>query len=275
MYWIYFDWNIISKFNNETANDDLEEIFSDLLTSKKVATFFTDDHIWEAVNIPKNHENYVQIINSSLKCIDKYMPFYFEKQKNSDNYLCWKTSAFEVYRQKKEMFSNQRNNFNKTLNEVKYSKIKELSEMPDKLSPNYLNNLSVDNVINEINTIINSEEVSQLFQKEIQPPLTFTKILNHICSSMPNFRGLSYEFISQAYLLLNALGFRKDKVGNEEFLGSWMDTHHLRNSSICEMFITNDNKLRLKAKVIFSYLEIDTKVKNSLQASQLLRDKFA
>ena len=95
-------------------------------------------------------------------------------------------------------------------------------------------------MIKEIDAILNSDEIASIFDNIIQRPITFTKVLKNLTEQLPFYSGLNYQIIYQAHRLLNSLGFRKDKVGNDEFLGSWMDTHHLGNASTCQLFITDE-----------------------------------
>lgn len=276
MIWIYFDWNILSNFNNSDKSHykELRDYYKQLENNGIVSSFFTDDHLWEATNIPGEHENFEEIKISSLEIIDEFLPFYFERKKNSDDFKCFKNSAFEVFKKKESDFKKLRATFKESLYDINYTDIKKRLRLPKELSPIHLNNYTTKEVLIEINKLLNTEEVIKIFQNESELPITFAKVLDKITEQIPFFSGKKYEIITQANLLLNDLGFRKDKIGNNEFLGTWMDTHHLRNASICQLFISDDTKLRLKAKVIYDYLDIETKAVTSKNALQLL-EKYA
>lgn len=73
-----------------------------------------------------------------------------------------------------------------------------------------------------------------------------------------------FEKIHAIYTNLNITGFRPEKkVKNEKkFISAQTDISHVAYASYCNYFITNDERLFDKSKVIYEYLEISTQVIN-------------
>lgn len=72
----------------------------------------------------------------------------------------------------------------------------------------------------------------------------------------------NFERIHAIYTQLNLCGFRPEKkVKNEKkFISAQTDISHVAFASYCDFFITNDERLFDKSKVIYEYLKINTEV---------------
>ncbi|ENV60824.1 hypothetical protein [Acinetobacter soli] len=74
----------------------------------------------------------------------------------------------------------------------------------------------------------------------------------------------NFEKIHAIYTILNLSGFRPEKkVKNiKKFVSAQSDILHVAFASYCDFFITNDERLFDKSRVIYEYLKINTEVLN-------------
>lgn len=74
----------------------------------------------------------------------------------------------------------------------------------------------------------------------------------------------NFEKIHAIYTILNLSGFRPEKkVKNiKKFVSAQSDISHVAFASYCDFFITNDERLFDKSRVIYEYLKINTEVLN-------------
>lgn len=71
-----------------------------------------------------------------------------------------------------------------------------------------------------------------------------------------------HQRIMFAYDFLNLIGYKVDKSLHKEnrYLGAMKDCEHVGLASLCDWFISNDQRLNAKAKIIYEYLGVPTHV---------------
>ncbi|MDR3008651.1 MAG: hypothetical protein LBV59_11995 [Sphingobacterium sp.] len=95
-----------------------------------------------------------------------------------------------------------------------------------------------------------------------QGGITYQKYVEQICSFNPNMSLGRFEFYTNAYLLLDLIGFKQDKLSkNTDSLQNILnDSHHSFYAAYCDFFVVQDKILRLKTEALFSFLKIKTEV---------------
>ncbi|HEX6983005.1 MAG TPA: hypothetical protein VF181_09610 [Balneolaceae bacterium] len=262
---IYLDWNILSDISSGNLNK-FSELVSRKISDGQLSTFFTDEHIWEASNVPKDHPRREEFISSSLETIDEFCPQYFERIKGTSNYRWFIASSRDVFEQKGNSINIFQDALIKSLDDVNFSELRDTVNNPQGLTPRHLNNFSTDEVIAEINRVLDSEEVTELYRELVEPPINFSKLLEYSRSTDNFFQGLLHQNLRHTHFLLDSLGFRSDERSNLGFVGSWMDSEHTSHASVCDYFITNDEKLKLKSRVVFDYFCLKTEALSSDEA---------
>jgi hypothetical protein len=80
-------------------------------------------------------------------------------------------------------------------------------------------------------------------------------------NNLIDLSGISLrERISTLFNLLDFVGFWKDKKTERSNLARMYDSSHTYFSSCCDLFVSNDQRARNKAKVAYAFYKIDTKV---------------
>lgn len=110
---------------------------------------------------------------------------------------------------------------------------------------------------------------------KIEYPNTLIKIWNMLKTDNDSLRELelddflnikscrfNFEKIHAIYTYLNLCGFRPEKKvkNKKKFVSAQTDISHVAFASYCDFFITNDERLFDKSKVIYEYLKINTEV---------------
>lgn len=78
--------------------------------------------------------------------------------------------------------------------------------------------------------------------------------------SKKNETQKEFIFFTKAYILLNVLGVDKEKNKKAILVNTQNDGQHAYYAAHCEYFVSDDEGLRLKAKVLYKLLGIETKV---------------
>lgn len=90
--------------------------------------------------------------------------------------------------------------------------------------------------------------------------MTFQKLVEQSLTTEKSKRDIQLIFKS-AYNLLNILGYKSDKITRRKgFPNHNNDAGHVANASYCDVLISRDRNLILKAKAIYEWLSVDTMV---------------
>jgi len=80
-------------------------------------------------------------------------------------------------------------------------------------------------------------------------------------NNLINLTGISlHERIITLFNIMDFVGFWKDKKTERSNLARLYDSSHTYFSSCCDLFVSKDLRARNKAKVVYEYYKIDTKV---------------
>jgi hypothetical protein len=90
------------------------------------------------------------------------------------------------------------------------------------------------------------------------------KFIEMVENSLGYEKDKSYfNFYTKAYMMLNLLGYKSDKVDvirNKGFDNHLQDATHSFYGAHCDYFVAIDNKLKAKSKALFDKLNIQTKI---------------
>ncbi|HEX6983001.1 MAG TPA: hypothetical protein VF181_09590 [Balneolaceae bacterium] len=275
--YIYLDWNVIQRFKNGDFTIRLKEL-KRRFDKKNLQFFFTDAHLMEASAITltdTNRKN--KILNQDLNSLSILSNnLYLERVKNSDETKFFNAHPAEVYKQKGEYFKIFRNAFIGALENINFEKIWGDTVHPQ-LSANYLNNFDEEEIIEKINELLKTDEISQVFKQYGTKATSFddlvSKVHSHLNQENNNSLNLLSDYFSTAFTLLDGLGFKSEKRRNEKFYSSIFDIRHAFNATRTKYFITDDEKLRLKAKVLYQWFGFDTVIMDIREMSKLIAIK--
>jgi len=80
-----------------------------------------------------------------------------------------------------------------------------------------------------------------------------------------------YEFFTTAYLMLDMMGYKSDKLPKptDNMQNIQTDSEHSFYAAHCDFFVVGDEKLRIKSKVLYNKFNIQTTI---LQPNELVRE---
>jgi|GEM_PF-3991136 len=91
--------------------------------------------------------------------------------------------------------------------------------------------------------------------------MTFIEIIEYTFKAR-NEKPTNYEFFHSSYLMLDMLGYKKDKLKKPtDNMGNIQtDADHAFFAAHCDYFVVDDNNLRIKSKLLFKEFNISTTV---------------
>lgn len=227
---IYFDNNIIIS---------IEEGEIDFLTVKEkyVRDYFVYSyaHIQELLEAEKNKDD---LIKKRLKTISFITEnFYTFPDTYSINFKTEDPQkVINLYNETilvTTLFRNAAKNFN-----VDREKIIELFEIDIKR----INNYKPEELIKNIDEVLKKK--------------LFIDLKGFIDMSGNSFR----DNVSTTFNFLDVIGFWKDKKTKKSNLARTYDAAHTFFASACDIFVSNDERARNKAKVVYSLYNLSTKI---------------
>lgn len=117
-----------------------------------------------------------------------------------------------------------------------------------------LNNYSPKQVIQHLNTKLTNWGTQD----------NFLQLLDKAISFHPNKKDFGqHNNIAGVMELLDMLGYWKDKVTETSNYARLWDSNHIHFASYCDYLISDDKRLRYKAKVVYDIYSISTKIVSS------------
>jgi hypothetical protein len=115
----------------------------------------------------------------------------------------------------------------------------------------HLENCEIDLTIQQIEKFLQTEKTGLTFQDYVLSPYKNRK--------EPVSR---YEFYTNAYLMLDMLGFKSDKLPKptDNMQNIQTDAQHSFYAAHCDFFVTSDKKLAYKSQVLYKQFNISTKI---------------
>jgi hypothetical protein len=82
------------------------------------------------------------------------------------------------------------------------------------------------------------------------------------------------DFFVTAYLMLNVLGLDKEKNQKAQFKNTEVDAHHAFYAAHCDIIVSNEKQVLVKANALFKLLNIETKVLNLDEFKSLIKEEY-
>ncbi len=247
----YLDYNIFIAL--EDGDFTLDKIFSKI--DKHINEFpFSAAHIQEADNIFSDTEKQrVNLIRKRLDTIKQITNCLYIYQEHKTNKIFWlteePTTVLETIRQvpfaktSMKMFAN-----------LISSEQKEQIRLTLGIDKKELNNYSPQQVIQHLNTKLISWGTQD----------NFLQLLDKAISFHPNKNDFGqHNNIAGLMELLDMLGYWKDKVTETSNYARLWDSNHIHFGSFCDYLVSDDKRLRYKAKVVYDIYKIKTKIISS------------
>jgi hypothetical protein len=247
----YLDYNIFVSLEN--GDFSLNKIFDNV--DKNITTFpFSAAHIQEIDNILGNSEeqrNY--FINKRLDTIKRVTNCHCIYQEHKTNKVSWLIEepaiVLETIRQvpfakiSMKMFANLISN-----------EQKEQVRQTLGIDTKELNNYSPEQVIQHLNT--------KLINWGTQN--SFLQLLDKAISHFPDRKTFGqHNNIAEVMELLDMLGYWKDRATETSNYARLWDSNHVHFASYRDYLISDDKRLRYKAKVVYDIYNIETKISSS------------
>lgn len=115
-----------------------------------------------------------------------------------------------------------------------------------------------------------------IFLKSHHPDLTFKKYVEMAVGAANQNKATIYDYFTTAYLLLDLIGFKPDKLPKvtDSRRNIRTDADHAFFASICDYFVTEDKNLSVKAKVLYKEFSIFTQILTANQVAAVLTEKL-
>lgn len=136
---------------------------------------------------------------------------------------------------------------------------KTLKEQGLKLEPNH-GNWTYDEVITNIDNFLDSYDAKMTYLDYVKTVFKFR-----------DKPMTDYEFYTTAYLMLDMIGYKSDKLPktSDNMQNIQTDGEHSFYGAHCDFFVTMDKKLRIKSKVLYKEFNVPTKI---IEPNQLISE---
>jgi len=247
----YLDYNIFTAI--EDGDFSITKIFDKV--DSAISEFpFSAAHIQEADNIfadtEQERNRFISKRLDTIKGITKGLYIY---QEHPTNKIFWLTEepgeVLETIRQVPFAKTSMNAFANLISNEQKQAVRQTLG-----IDIKELNNYSPTQVIQHLNTKLTNWGTQD----------TFLQLLDKAISFHPDKKDFGqHNNIAGVMELLDMLGYWKDKpTGTSNYARLW-DANHIHFASYCDYLVSDDRRLRNKAKVIYDIYNIKTKIVSS------------
>lgn len=250
---LYLDFNIINYLKDNSL-DGVQDIID---TFDEYTIVFSPAHIEEIAVSEKRENQPKDIINQELDFLYKLAKTNALRPITRDECVIYNETPFDCYDRVIKYY-----NKNDLAEDIEKIVIEQAHDFPIS-EPKYMNNVKPEEVLMPFiyrefilkellnNGLIDKKDIEQALQ------WTFDDIKD---------RFYIYEaYVNSASNLIERIGFFREAV--QKYRSRLHDVSHIIYAGYCDIFITNDQKLFMKTKAIFSLLNIETKVEylNDLQ----------
>ena len=247
----YLDYNIFTAI--EDGEFTLYKIFDKV--DKKINEFpFSAAHIQEVDNIfgdTKEQRSY--FISKRLDTIKRITNCLYVFQEHKTNRIFWfneePSTVLETIRQ--VPFAKTSMNFFANLISREQ---KEQVRMALGIDTKELNNYSPEQVVQHLNTKLLSWGTQDNFMQLLDKAISFHPDKNDFGQ---------HNKIAGVIELLDMLGYWKDKETKTSNYARLWDSNHIHFASYCDYLVSDDKRLRYKAKVVYDIFNIKTKIISS------------
>ncbi len=247
----YLDNNIFTAI--EDGDFTLDKIFDKV--DKHINEFpFSTAHIQEADNIfGDSEEQRTNFISKRLDTIRRITNCLYVYQEHKTNKIFWlteePTTVLEIIRQvpfaktSMQMFAN-----------LISSEQKEQVRLTLGIDVKELNNYTPEQVVQHLNRKLISWGTQD----------NFLQLLDKAIFFHPDKKDFGQQNnIAGVMELLDMLGYWKDKVTETSNYARLWDSNHIHFGSYCDYLVSDDKRLRYKAKVVYDIYNIKTKIISS------------
>lgn len=247
----YLDYNIFTAI--EDGDFTLDKILDRV--DKRLNEFpFSAAHIQETDNIfGDTEEQRAKFINNRLDTIKRITNCLYVYQEHKTNKIFWLTEEPTIVLETIRQVPFAKTSMKVFANLIS-SEQKEQVRLTLGIETKELNNYSPTQVVQHLNTkLINwgtEDNFLQLFDKAI-----------YFHPDKKDFG--QHNNIAGVVELLDMLGYWKDKVTKTSNYARLWDSNHIHFASYCDYLVSDDRRLRYKARVVYDIYNIKTIVTSS------------
>ena len=306
---IYLDWNIITHLKDEQNSD----LFTFLMANKEYFIFpYSKAHIKDLLVSKDANNNYYEQDFQLLTDICEH--HLLEHEQNINNpypYKCYPKDYLEIKNAELELFSSgfSKCTFYKFLDENGLNPDYFMSILKkEKIEPFVipLINKTIENLADLFSlmfeygpTLFNDKKIPKQIQSYIQAttndsqyrkiqgsnstnifkeldaavfPQTNKTFVELIENPIAERSKSNLELFTSLYLTLNLSGFFSDKYRNLQNI--YTDSEHAYYASSCDIFVSNDSRLREKTDAIYSQYNIQTKIISSDELITIMTEEL-
>jgi len=206
--------------------NSLHDVSAELGDRTKLSTLMEESNLFKAYErLPVNYEQIAEEF--------KDIPITFKRTKIRPNVYSLMCDLIEQF----DFISTDGHLIYKLLRDKMQSEIGIAHQLAGQLNP-----LAI------ANQLLPNTETGQLMQE----------VMTNSFRSDPNNRE---DIIASYFMNLDALGYRQDKIKRGHgYMSLATDAQHAFYASYCDFFVTNDEPTTDKAKAVYNYLRLPTKV---------------
>ena len=306
---IYLDWNIITHLKDEQNSD----LFTFLMANKEYFIFpYSKAHIKDLlVSKDANNNYYEQDFQLLTEICEHHLLEHEQNINNPYPYKCYPKDYLEIKNVELELFSSgfSKSTFYKFIDENGLNPDYFMSILKkEKIEPFVipLINKTIENLADLFSlmfkygpTLFNDKKIPKQIQSYIQATTNDSQYRKIQGSNSTNiFKELDAAVFSQTnktfvelienpiaeksksnlelftslYLTLNLSGFFSDKHRNLQNI--YTDSEHAYYASSCDIFVSNDSRLREKTDAIYSQYNIQTKIISSDELITIMTEEL-
>ena len=221
-----------------SAYNDLHKVSVELGNRTKIATLVEDSGLFEAYK--KAEVNYLEVAH----CF-KDLPISFRRTKESPNVFSLMCDLAEQF---DPLFTDGH-----SLYKILRDKMQFDTAITDKL-------VGQKNPLTVADQLLPETETGQLMQD----------VMTDSFRLAPDNRE---DLIASLFMNLDSLGYRQDKLRpGHGYMSVATDAQHAFYASYCDIFVTQDERTADKAKAVYEYLQLPTKVVNLNELAALVQE---
>jgi len=248
-FWVYLDFNVlVNLLEGKLMTADIKKTIG----LSNVIFPFSLGHIEEIHNI-KESKGLPRIIaiNNHLSLIDSVSKRqYLEKDDSDLFYKKRSCSAFEIYEKISQPDAPGEMPYEYYANAITEEQKQEI-RMALNVDSKTLNNIHHLSIIEHLNARFSRQqdgatflEIIELAKKHYPPDLKWGMEMN----------------ISAVFTILDIAGYWKDSISPTSNIARSWDAYHSGVASYCDVLISQDKRMRLKAQIAYDLFNINTKI---------------
>ncbi len=243
---LYLDFNIINYLKDNSL-DKVQEVISNF---DAYTIVFSPAHIEEIAVSEKRDNQPKEIINQELDFLYQLAKTNALRPVSREECVMYNETPFDCYNRVIKYC-----NRNDLAEEIEKSVIEKAHNFPIS-EPKHMNNLKPEEVLMPF--IYRELILMGLLDNRLIEKKDFEQALRWTFDDIKDRFYIYEAYVNAAANLIEQIGFFREKVKKSR--SRLHDVSHIIYAGYCDIFITNDKKLFMKTKAIFSLLSIHTKV---------------